>query len=195
VNAYAYCVGDPVNQVDPTGHVSFTALKATLKFMRPIFKNRTGKQIENSTSSTGITASMANETPAGMPIFQANGAPAGPPPRYTFKASATPFSGKTQRDLYAQPPAYDSLNSDYLFNGEYFTNYPPEFSPDTARLPPASRIQNSINNHTREYQSIIDNIRDTPTTEQHARLEELETFIRERTIGRINSIDLPRYQK
>jgi len=193
LNAYGYCVGDPVNQVDPTGHSFFTALKATLKFMRPIFKNRMAKQIANSPSSTAKSASTATKTPAGIPLFQANGAPAGPPPRYKALTSETPFILK--RDFHARPPTYDSLSADTRFTGEFVTNYPPEFSPATARVPPASRIQTRANNLTREFQSILDSIQDTPSPSQRLRMDELETFIRQLRSDPDAPIALPRYQK
>ncbi len=43
MNAYAYCEGDPVNFVDPTGHGLFTPLKLLLRVIKPVVMSNSKK--------------------------------------------------------------------------------------------------------------------------------------------------------
>lgn len=40
INAYAYCGNDPINRTDPTGRSWITALRAVVRFLRPVMRRR-----------------------------------------------------------------------------------------------------------------------------------------------------------
>lgn len=189
LNAYGYCVGDPVNRNDPTGHNSW------LNLMRKHFPKAVSNALNlKEKGKPSLTRSIWTTDSAGNEIVltQANGAAVGPPPRYTAKNSTTPFNGRLARDLHASPPTYDSLYAD----GMSHTDYPPEFSSNVARVPPqTSRIQARANNLEREYQSILDSIQDTPSPFERHRIRELETLIGQLRADSSAPIGLPAYQK
>ena len=82
LNAYAYCAGDPVNRMDQTGHSFYTALKAVLKFRRPLSKMR--RSLMDGTSSnagrssaldlpaTSSVNSLTQHTPPTAPMSNAS---------------------------------------------------------------------------------------------------------------------------
>jgi len=97
VNAYAYCVGDPVNRTDPTGHFPnlWKALLNVLKLRTPSTRAATSVQ------STAVSA--ANAVPS------QNIATVIPPPGY----SVGNLNGLRPPLQRGAPPAYRSLPPDY----------------------------------------------------------------------------------
>ena len=195
MNAYAYCLGDPVNRYDPNGHISllWRMVKTNLSQIVQLNKSPVTSPLKSIGNDALTVAST--KTTVSKSISRLSSDPVGPPPRYTVEPSATPFSGKLQRDSLALPPTYESLSAG-SYSVEKFYDYPPKFFGDVNPAPPPSRIQTRINNLTREYQSILDSIQDTPSPSERLRLQYLDTFIRQLRSGDSTApIALPRYQK
>jgi RHS repeat-associated protein len=95
LNAYAYCVGDPVNRSDPTGHVG-----NPFKGLLNLLGRRSPRMVR---ANQAFDAAI--QTPASGPPPQALGAPAAPPP-YSVQPTAHPYNGMSLQDLNALPPAY-----------------------------------------------------------------------------------------
>ncbi|MDI2592411.1 RHS repeat-associated core domain-containing protein [Pseudomonas sp. 681] len=202
LNAYSYCGGDPVNQSDPNGHIGLLWGVVRNNISKILQMKNSPKALSSIKSVGGETSSMTpkvstvSKTPTGVPLFQANGTPAGPPPRYTAKPSATPFTGKLQRDFHVQPPSYDSLSANNHFAGAFDPKYAPAYFGDIIPTPRPSRIQTRIDNYTNEYRSLIDSIQDTPSDRVRTRLHELEGRIRELRSGNTDTpLVIPSYQK
>ncbi|WP_370871050.1 RHS repeat-associated core domain-containing protein [Pseudomonas sp. FP198] len=102
LNAYAYCLGDPVNKTDPTGHFP-NLWKALLN----VFKLRTPSTRAATTSSQATALNAANA------VTPPNTATAIPPPSY----SAGNLNGLRPPRQRGEPPAYRSLPPDYDDHG------------------------------------------------------------------------------
>ena len=95
LNAYVYCVGDPVNRLDPTGHVG-NPFKGLLNML-----GRTPRRVR---ANQAFDAAI--QTPVSVPTSQARNAPVGPPPPYSVEPPTRRFSGISQQERDALPPTY-----------------------------------------------------------------------------------------
>jgi len=100
LNAYAYCVGDPVNHDDRSGHAGVFGM---LKFI--------GRKLGFRQSSRAARAARADrafdiaaQSHVSIPSSQANRAPAGAPPPYTTEPSTPLPIGASSQTLEAPPP-------------------------------------------------------------------------------------------
>jgi RHS repeat-associated protein len=102
LNAYAYCLGDPVNKTDPTGHFPnlWKALLNVLKLRTP-------------STRAATTSSQATALNAANAVTPPNTATAIAPPSY----SAGNFNGLRPPRQRGEPPAYRSLPPDYDDHG------------------------------------------------------------------------------
>lgn len=102
LNAYAYCLGDPVNKTDPTGHFPnlWKALLNVLKLRTP-------------STRAATTSSQATALNAANAVTPPNTATAIPAPSY----SAGNLNGLRPPRQRGEPPAYRSLPPDYDDHG------------------------------------------------------------------------------
>ncbi|KJZ45821.1 RHS repeat-associated core domain-containing protein [Pseudomonas fluorescens] len=119
LNAYMYCVGDPVNRSDPTGHNPLIALalaasdfKASLKFRLPNYRTGGPLPIIDTTVAANAARTLQQHIPIQKTkdldgIFSATGYLAGPKslPRWTNDAAEL-HSGVQATPYPQQPPGF-----------------------------------------------------------------------------------------
>ena len=103
LNAYAYCVGDPVNRVDPTGHFG-----NPLKGLLNLFGRKRGRDRAQRVT-TNPPAYAEQSAPFNPPSYFETDLPESAvlaPPPYTFERTSTPYDRMISQELMAGPPAY-----------------------------------------------------------------------------------------
>jgi RHS repeat-associated protein len=165
LNAYGYCLGDPVNREDPTGHIG-NPFKG--------FLNMLGRTPRSARANNAFEAAV--EIPVSAPTTQTTTAPAGPPP-YTFEPSARPYSGMSHQELNASPPTYSQSQTPlapppYTSNETVFSSgvqssstpnleRPPPYFEGTTRVRPG-RNQSRVDELRAHRQRIRDNTSHLP---------------------------------
>ena len=145
LNAYAYCVGDPVNRVDPTGHF----WRKLLNSLRRTPRRAQAIQYTDT----------AVQTPIGVTPPRASRAPAEPPP-YSEAPPSRPYSGMAQSELNDAPQAYIPVEP------------PPGYFEDARRLMPPADRQRRIEALHVEIQQIQELIRIQPAGPIRTRLHD-----------------------
>ncbi|SDV16612.1 RHS repeat-associated core domain-containing protein [Pseudomonas vancouverensis] len=101
-NAYAYCVGDPVNLVDPTGHIG-NPFKGLLNLL-----GRTPSRARSNLTNNVAVQSHVGSSNSRVSLSSLDG-----PPPYSVEASATDVFGRTSRGENGVPlPTYIQSQTD-----------------------------------------------------------------------------------
>jgi RHS repeat-associated protein len=112
LNGYAYCSGDPVNRVDPTGHVNFFKGIQNLLGLRTPSRARAGQT--NVAASQGSIVTLASSAVPTTPVLpnytQRQGSLAGfeRPPPYSPRRNVTSLPHSQSEPSLGPPPLYPS---------------------------------------------------------------------------------------
>lgn len=116
INAYAYCVSDPVNRLDPNGHWSFAAFAASLATYKLKTTLVTPVLVATAASlgAVGLAVASKNDTQRGLAIVGAVIAAAGAfmGGRYAFrKAAQRGAAAAAARPAARRPSTLSTLNT------------------------------------------------------------------------------------
>lgn len=127
LNAYAYCVGDPVNRIDPTGH-----LGNPIKGLLHIVGLRTPRRLRTNPAAAAVAQL---QTPASAsPLRQLGPAPEAPPP-YTTAPLDRPYGGMSDLELNVLPPPYSPSGTSFVHPRSPMTRRPSVIASRTNSTP------------------------------------------------------------